>query len=67
MSTLPSLVSLSFCFSELETRKETKGLAKLRRSNRFQEDKVEGKSKAEFQEEGIHEGKELPKSSVTAP
>ena len=27
-----------------EQRKETKGLAKLRRSNRFQEDKVEGKS-----------------------
>lgn len=48
-------------------RKETKGLAELRRYNRFQEGKVEGKSKDEFQEEGIHEGKELPKSSVKAP
>ena len=48
-------------------RKETKGLAELKRYNRFQEGKVEGKSKDEFQEEGIHEGKELPKSSVKAP
>lgn len=40
----------SFWLLSEELRKETKGLAELRRYNRFQEGKVERKSKAEFQE-----------------
>ena len=49
------------------TNKTPKGLAELRRHNRYQEGKVAGKSKAEVQKERSYEEKELQKSSNKAP